>query len=97
LTWTLSYAYLEDMPKRIKQDTDPTTDALRVVRQAVDDESFPKPPPDPSQEQIRAVMAAMGRRGGPKGGVARAAALSPRRRRAIAKKAAAARWQKAVK
>ena len=33
-----------------------------------------------------------GRRGGVKGGTARAAALSPRKRRAIAKKAAAARW-----
>lgn len=33
-----------------------------------------------------------GRRGGVKGGAARAAALSPRKRREIAKKAAAARW-----
>ena len=33
-----------------------------------------------------------GRRGGIKGGKARAEALSPSRRRAIAKKAAAARW-----
>jgi hypothetical protein len=34
-----------------------------------------------------------GRRGGIRGGKARAAALSSRKRRAIAKKAAAARWK----
>lgn len=37
---------------------------------------------------------ALGRRGGLKGGKARAATLSPARRAAIAKKAAAARWKK---
>lgn len=36
----------------------------------------------------------LGRRGGLKGGRARAEALSPDRRREIAKKAAAARWDK---
>jgi hypothetical protein len=35
-----------------------------------------------------------GRRGGQKGGAARAAALSSTKRRAIARKAAAARWNK---
>ena len=69
--------------------------ALRVVRQAVGDETFPKAPPEPSKETISAVMAALGRRGGPKGGAARAAKLSPRKRKAIAKKAAAARWRNA--
>jgi hypothetical protein len=38
--------------------------------------------------------AALGRLGGLRGGVARAAALSPRRRREIARAAARARWQK---
>jgi hypothetical protein len=37
---------------------------------------------------------ALGRLGGLKGGVARAAALSPAKRRAIAKKAALARWSR---
>lgn len=36
---------------------------------------------------------ALGRRGGIKGGKARAEALSPAKRKAIAKKAAAARWK----
>jgi hypothetical protein len=39
---------------------------------------------------------ALGRLGGLKGGHARAAKLSPKRRRTIAKKAAAARWNKST-
>ena len=48
-------------------------------------------PPDPpfQPESPRAIV---GRKGGLKGGKARAAALSPRKRKAIAKKAARARW-----
>jgi len=38
------------------------------------------------------VKAAVGRKGGLKGGKARAKALSPRKRKAIARKAARARW-----
>jgi hypothetical protein len=38
---------------------------------------------------------ALGRKGGLKGGKARADALSPAKRKAIAKKAATARWKKA--
>jgi hypothetical protein len=38
----------------------------------------------------------LGRIGGPKGGKARAAALSPERRREIAQNAVAARWSKSV-
>ena len=45
--------------------------------------------PTPPETQA----AAAGRRGGLKGGKARAASLSPRKRKAIAKKAAAARWK----
>ena len=83
------------MPKRIKQaeEEDGTQSALRTVRQAIGDATFPKAPPDPSAEQVRAVMAMLGRRGGAKGGPARVAALSPAKRKAIAKKAAAARWK----
>jgi hypothetical protein len=45
-----------------------------------------KTTPDPAKEHMR--------RGGLKGGKARAAKLSDRKRKAIAKKAAAARWAK---
>lgn len=39
-----------------------------------------------------AAAVALGRKGGKKGGPARAAALTPKRRKEIAQKAAAARW-----
>lgn len=46
------------------------------------------------EELIKAAAAALGRKGGLKGGNARAKALSAKRRSEIAKKAAAARWNK---
>jgi hypothetical protein len=53
--------------------------------------------PEPALEQASAVkqyLATIGRKGGIKGGKARADVLSPSRRKAIAKKAAQARWKK---
>ena len=47
-----------------------------------------------TSEDIREVMAELGRRGGPKGGAARALALTAKRRKAIATQAARARWAK---
>jgi hypothetical protein len=49
---------------------------------------------NPDPKMLSAVMAAIGRKGGLKGGKARAEKLSAARRRAIAKKAAAARWRR---
>lgn len=43
---------------------------------------------------VSAAAAALGRRGGLKGGPARAAKLSPEERKEIARKAARARWDK---
>lgn len=43
---------------------------------------------------LKIAASAMGRKGGLKGGKARAKKLSPKRRSDIAKKAAAARWSK---
>ena len=54
-------------------------------------------PPEPKTEPgdpLRAAAAELGRRGGLKGGKARAAKLSPEERSEIARKAAAARWRK---
>lgn len=45
-------------------------------------------------DEIRLAAAALGRKGGLKGGKARAEALTPKRRKEIAQKAAAARWGK---
>jgi hypothetical protein len=48
-----------------------------------------------AQEKVKNPAAvAMGKLGGPKGGKARAAALSPERRKEIAQKAIATRWAK---
>ncbi len=45
-------------------------------------------------DDLKSAAAMLGRKGGLKGGIARAAKLSPKRRSDIAKKAAAARWSK---
>jgi hypothetical protein len=53
-------------------------------------EVSPAEPEDP----LKAAAAALGRRGGLKGGKARAEKLTPEQRSEIARKAAAARWKK---
>ena len=45
-------------------------------------------------DEIKNAAAILGRKGGLKGGAARAKALSPKKRSEIAKKAAKARWSK---
>ncbi len=52
-----------------------------------------KPIPEPTPDEVRRVMSALGKRGGPKGGAARAKALSSDRLREIAKAGASARWK----
>lgn len=46
------------------------------------------------KDELKAAAAALGRKGGLKGGKARANSLTPERRAEIAKKAAAKRWEK---
>ena len=48
----------------------------------------------PTQDELRRVMSALGKIGGPRGGKARAKALSSAKRAQIARKAAKARWRK---
>jgi hypothetical protein len=50
--------------------------------------------PPPTADEVRRVMSAMGKIGGPKGGAARAAKLSKQKRREIAKLGARIRWKK---
>ncbi len=82
--------------KKRTRPRDANLRALDIVRHATE-EPEPKPaagvPADPEPEKDPAAVA-LGRKGGLKGGKARAAALSPEKRREIAKKAAAARWAK---
>jgi hypothetical protein len=71
------------MPNRSSKDENEA--AFAIVAQATG---------QTEKEAISKAAAALGMRGGLKGGPARAAALSPQRRRRIAKLAAAARWKR---
>lgn len=78
------------MPKRSrKAPEDFNTNAFRVVAEATG-QAVATPKPVPHKKHPYAV--ALGRRGGKKGGKARADALTPERRREIAQAAAKARW-----
>lgn len=74
------------MPKRSSKIEDVNEGAFRVVAEATSEGR------EPDKDAVRAAAAALGRRGGLKGGPARAERLSPAKRKAIAKKAALARW-----
>jgi hypothetical protein len=80
-------------PKREGTEHDFTTVARRVVEQAIGERLDGSPLPDKDAGKNPAAVA-LGKLGGPKGGRARAAKLSPRRRTEIAKKAARTRWGK---
>jgi hypothetical protein len=81
------------MPKRPIKDHDFATVARRVVEQAIGEQLDGSPLPDPNAGKNPAAVA-LGRRGGIRGGKARAEKLTPEERKRIAKKAAAARWKK---
>jgi hypothetical protein len=93
----VKYVMLRDMvkskaTKRLPRPKDPFELATLIGRIAtgqVEDKPIPEPTPD----EVRRVMSALGKRGGPKGGAARAKVLSKERREEIAKKGAAARWK----
>lgn len=76
------------MPKRSRTPKDPVKNALRVVEAAIGGPLHPKP----RKPRKNPHAVALGRKGGLKGGVARAANLSPEKRREIAQLAAKARW-----
>ena len=71
-----------------KKDANQT--AFRILKEATGEE--PKSDAPDSEKNPAAVE--LGRRGGLKGGKARAASLTPEQRSEIAKKAAAKRWAK---
>ena len=79
--------------KRLKRPRDPVQLGKLVgdiLTGQVEDRA-PTPPIDPNKNQSAVEL---GRKGGLKGGLARAKSLTPNQRREIAKKAAAARWEK---
>ena len=62
-------------------------DRLRYNRQMTENQ-------DPSDEELRELARKLGRRGGLKGGPARAAKMTPEERSEAARKAVNARWAK---
>lgn len=75
------------MPKRSKKPADLNRLAAAIVDEATND----APPADDGKDP---AAVALGRKGGEKGGKARAAKMTPEQRSAAAKKAAEARWQR---
>jgi hypothetical protein len=67
-------------------------DINQLAKSIVDQVTGETPANDPDQEAIKAAASALGKKGGLKGGPARAKSLSAKRRSEIAKKAARARW-----
>jgi hypothetical protein len=78
------------MTEKPKRPRDPNQLAKLIVDMASGEVNEPVL----TEDGRDAVAVLMGRRGGLKGGKARAAALTPEQRREIAQKAAAARWSK---
>jgi len=77
------------MPDRSRRrPRDVNSLAASIVNDATDEAEPPSP--DPDRKDPAAVS--LGRRGGLKGGRARAEKLTPEQRSTIARKAAAARW-----
>ncbi|MEX1254268.1 MAG: hypothetical protein WEE64_07995 [Dehalococcoidia bacterium] len=77
------------MPKRSSKPRDVNALAASIVAEATGDA------PAQRNDGKNPAAVALGRLGGLKGGKARAAKLSAKKRREIAKKAAAARWERA--
>lgn len=81
------------MPKRSSKRQKDTQELARSVLDAIAPDAEDKPVKEFEPEKNPAAVA-LGRLGGLKGGKARADSLTPERRAEIAKKAAAARWNK---
>jgi len=79
------------MPDRSKKKPrDVNALAAAILRDATGDEPTP---PEPEEREKDPAAVSLGRKGGLKGGKARAAKLTPEQRSEIAKKAAAKRWE----
>jgi hypothetical protein len=79
--------------KPLKRPRDPAQLAKLMIDIASGEVEDRAPTP-PSTEGKNAAAVELGRKGGMKGGQARAASLSPEQRSEIAKKAASKRWDK---
>lgn len=79
-----------DMTNQPKRPRDPNQLAHHIVQMATGEMGSP----EPSGTGKDPLAAELGRRGGLKGGKARAATMSPERRAEIARAAATARWKR---
>jgi len=75
------------MPKRSSKEADPNRAAFAILNEAIGEGE----PAEPERQKDPAAVS-LGRRGGLKGGKARAEALSPEERKRIAQEAARKRW-----
>lgn len=75
------------MPDRSRKPRDLNALAAAIVADATDEDK-----PEPPEDTRDPAAVALGRKGGLKGGKARAARLTPEQRSEIARKAAQARW-----
>jgi len=83
-------------PKKLSRDANQRAcEIVRLSTEEAEEPTEPTPIQEPKQERsaISEYLATIGRKGGLKGGKARAERLSAKRRSAIAKKAANARWK----
>lgn len=76
-----------------KLPKDPNQLAYEIARLSTEEEK-PKDPQEAAQQAISEYLALIGKKGGLKGGPARAKKLSAKKRKEIAKKAATSRWSK---
>ena len=81
---------LAPVPKKAKLRPDVAETAFRVVQEATGEAPKTLPPSERKEKNPDAVE--RGRKGGKKGGKARAVSLSKQRRTDIAREAAAKRW-----
>jgi len=89
---TPQLACMTDKARRRKRPADFAQRAKMIVDIATGEIEDREPTPEEQGKDPAAVS--LGRRGGLKGGKARAASMSAKRRAEIAKKAAEARWRK---
>ena len=84
------------MKKPKKLPKDPNKLAHEIVRLSTEEPNEQTPTTEPSKERspISQYLAEIGRKGGLRGGKARAEKLSAKKRKEIAQRAAQARWKK---
>lgn len=82
------------MPKPLRKNADVNQIAHSIIAEATGD-YHPSETTDPHVSTKDPAAVALGRKGGLKGGKARAASMTKKQRSAVAEIAASARWKKA--